>query len=138
MAEHLSQYFTTAAAAASTVIFPAVTGSLPSTLSHFPHCCCCRNHCCPSCDPCCYWQLAALVPLRSLPLLLLLPLTLISSQLSVSSLKRLSFADLSTTRLSSSLSLSLSEPARNLCKHQDKINKMQWMEESSSLGACEL
>jgi hypothetical protein len=47
-------------------------------------------------------------------LLLNLLLTLISSQLSVSSLKRLSFADLSTTRLSSSESLSLSDPARNL------------------------
>lgn len=55
--------------------------------------------------------------------LLLLPLlvspclaqrTLISSHVSPSSLKRLSFADLSTTRLSPSLSESLSEPARNL------------------------
>jgi hypothetical protein len=54
------------------------------------------------------------VPQPLLLLLLLLCLTLISSQVSVSSLKRLSFADLSTTRRSSSLSLSLSDPARNL------------------------
>lgn len=61
---------------------------------------------------------AVITPVLLLLLLLLAPpptaRTLISSHVSLSSLKRLSRADLSTTRLSSSLSLSLSEPARNL------------------------
>lgn len=61
-----------------------------------------------------------------------LALTRISSQVSPSSLKRLSFADLSTTRLSLSLSESLSEPARNLW---GGVSRSQESKQTSSMLA---